>query len=54
MIVIIAGLDELTQPLVQRTFSLGDWMADIIGIIGFSIIIFKANSSYKKKQETEM
>ena len=48
VLIIIAGFDELTQPLVQRTFSLGDWAADIFGIIGFSIIILMSNSSYKK------
>ena len=29
--VIYAGLDELTQPLVNRSAELGDWLADLTG-----------------------
>ncbi len=32
-IMILAMLDELTQPWVNRTCSLGDWLADTGGII---------------------
>lgn len=32
-----AGLDEWLQPLVGRTMSLGDWLADVAGIISASL-----------------
>ena len=31
-----AGLDEWLQPLVGRTMSLGDWLADVAGIASAS------------------
>ena len=32
VVAVIAGLDELTQPLVQRCASIADWLADCIGV----------------------
>jgi len=29
----VGAVDELSQPLVNRTASLADWLADVIGII---------------------
>lgn len=29
----VATLDELTQPFVNRTASVNDWLADIVGVI---------------------
>jgi len=41
VIIIIAMLDELTQPWVNRTCSLGDWLADACGItLGVIISIY--------------
>jgi len=30
-VAVLASLDEMTQPLVGRTFELGDWLADCAG-----------------------
>jgi len=46
-ILIIAALDELTQPFVNRVASPIDWLADIIGIAAvlFSFLIFASSKS---------
>ena len=32
-ILAVGTIDELTQPFVNRTASLAEWLADIVGII---------------------
>ncbi len=34
----VGAIDELTQPFVNRTASLADWLANIIGI--FTVLLF--------------
>lgn len=33
-----AAFDELTQPLVGRTAALGDWLADVTGLVAALIV----------------
>ena len=44
-ILVIATLDEVTQPFVNRQASLLDWFADMIGITGvlFSFFFFEGS-----------
>jgi hypothetical protein len=32
----LGGVDELTQPYVNRTCDFGDWLGDVTGIVGIS------------------
>ncbi|MFC1738968.1 VanZ family protein [Planctomycetota bacterium] len=52
-ILVIAAFDELTQPLVNRTASLADWLADIAGIC--VVIAFKTwkSSSIRRQAKTK-
>ena len=34
-----AALDEWLQPFVHRSMSLGDWVADVVGVAGATILI---------------
>ena len=33
IVILYAGLDELTQPLVARDASAADWAADVLGAV---------------------
>jgi len=37
-----AALDEITQPLVGRTASIGDWLADVGGV-GLAVLVCEAS-----------
>ena len=35
----VGAIDELTQPFVNRTASLADWLADTIGVITVLLVV---------------
>jgi VanZ family protein len=45
---VVGALDELTQPLVNRTASPIDWLADIFGIIIVLLVVIFLNSSKRQ------
>jgi len=45
--VIYAGLDELTQPLVNRSAELGDWLADMTGAAA-AVILWEVIQAIRK------
>ena len=46
----VGAIDELTQPFVNRTASLTDWLADIIGVSG--VLLFSVCFKHSKRQAT--
>lgn len=46
-----AAFDELTQPLVNRTAGLDDWVADMLGIaVAFAVLRFSTRSGHIEPQ----
>jgi VanZ family protein len=50
-ILAVGAIDELTQPLVNRTASLYDWLADIIGIC--VVFVFKTWKSFSIRRQAK-
>jgi VanZ family protein len=44
-ILLLAAVDEITQPLVNRTASLIDWAADAIGIATISLLFIYSKNA---------
>jgi len=44
-ILALGALDELTQPFVNRTASLADWLANIIGVSGVLLFFLRFKRS---------
>ncbi len=51
IILAIGTIDELTQPLVNRTASLADWLADVTGI--FVVFVFKTVQSFSNHRQVK-
>ena len=47
----VGTLDELTQPFVNRTASLTDWLADVTGI--FIVFVFKTVQSFSNHRQVK-
>ena len=47
---VYGALDELTQPLVNRFASWGDWRADVLGATA-AIVLFEAISAMRKRAQ---
>ncbi len=50
-ILAIGTIDELTQPFVNRTASLTDWLADVTGI--FVVFVFKTVQSFSNHRQAK-
>ena len=50
-ILAVGAIDELTQPLVHRTASLTDWLADVTGI--FVVFVFKTVQSFSNHRQAK-
>jgi len=47
----VAAVDELTQPIVHRTASLADWLADTAGVL--VVFAFKAVQSFSNHRQAK-
>lgn len=47
----VGAFDELTQPFVNRTASLTDWLADVTGI--FVVFVFKTVQSFSNHRQAK-
>jgi len=47
-ILAVGTIDELTQPFANRTASLADWLADIVGIIIALLTLVWFNRSQRR------
>lgn len=50
-ILALGAIDELTQPFVNRTASLTDWLADVTGI--FVVFVFKTVQSFSNHRQVK-